>query len=419
MRSNTNIFASFAGTNAISACAAFVMKLAMVFACMLFSLRAGAQTTSVRMMYRFDSALIEPAYMGNGRVIASIDSLAAAGAFASADHLQVVSYSSPEGVFEYNRRLSDRRAEAFRSWLVARYPELQGKISVLPTPEEWHSLRQFVEADTRLSSSSRREIINIIDSSVSPDKKEAQLKALSVWPYVYSAYFRNLRYAEVTLVGETQGQRNASGIASGSNAYTSENQSSAASYDAASFAGQGNTILFKLAQSDLDRDFAGNAGALSVMDELLANGKYIRIVSTASPEGPEALNKRLSAERGEALRKYILSLNPDYADRISVSAIGEDWNGFRKAVASDGYISDESRARILEVIDSNDSNDAKEQKIRRMPEWDHIFNKICPELRYTKVMIEQARTAVQPVTADTTNNNNNNIGCFVEAQKIL
>ena len=90
-------------------------------------------------------------------------------------------------------------------------------------------------------------------------------------------------------------------------------------------------ITFPLGQSQIEREFDNNAGALSALDSLLKDpsilsAQKIFIRSAASPEGPLWLNRQLSRERSMALKRYVLLHNPQLEGKLSFYAIPEDWS---------------------------------------------------------------------------------------------
>ena len=368
---------------------------AMMFANLFF---ARAQESEARVYYRFDNAVVDAAYLSNPGTFAEIDARLSAG---FDGELEIVAFSSPEGNYAYNADLSRRRAEALRRYIVAKYPSMAGRVRINPDVESWDDLRADVVADTRISESSRSAMLGVIDSSIAPDAKEARLKQMKDWNYFYSSYFRTLRYATlrfpaVPVAGE-----------SGAPAAGSASSASKAGESAAARSGAGqdfSTVIFELNKSDINRGLFDNTRVLAGISQILGgqapeqvNG--ITIISTGSPEGPEHINRRLSSERGAALRDYIVSEYPALAGKITVVPAGEAWEDFRAAVESDPTLSEASRKNILSIIVSNSSNDAKEQKLRSLPEWDHILNDIFPGLRYAKMKLDvapEAEPAVLP-----------------------
>lgn len=176
-----------------------------VFAASIF-VRAQAHTREVRLYFPFDNAVVNSAYLNNAAQLSLLDSLYNAGAFDAANSFEVVSYSSPEGNYNYNVGLSKRRANAFRNYIVKNYPALNGKITTNPCGESWEELRKAVILDGRLGNETRKSVLEIIDSDDRPDVKEARLKAIPGYKQLYANYFRRLRYAFIRVRIEKSGE---------------------------------------------------------------------------------------------------------------------------------------------------------------------------------------------------------------------
>ena len=163
----------------------------------VFSLRAQTQEREVRVYYPFDNAVVSSSYFSNSESLALLDSLYKAGCFNGNQTLEVVSYSSPEGQYAYNVNLSKRRAEAFRRYIVSKYPDLEGRLTTSPNGESWADLREAVVNDSRMSEIVRNQLLRIIDSDARPDTKEAKLKENATYKRLYANYFKRFRYAYI------------------------------------------------------------------------------------------------------------------------------------------------------------------------------------------------------------------------------
>ncbi len=274
-----------------------VLKAALVVALMFgqsFFIRA--QESTQRIYYRFDNAVVDPAYLSNAEAFSAIDAVFAGG---HSEALEIATFSSPEGNFNYNLNLSTRRAKAIAKYLVARYPQLDGKISVNPNAEAWEALRAAVVADSRLSESAKAAMLKIIDSNDSADAKEKKLSALQSWKYLYSNYFRTLRYAEIRFIGL---------------AAEGTDKADVAALDA---------ILFDINSVEVDRNFGTNAQFLdnlaATIRSLGADGiDSIEIVALASLDGSLAENELRAAKRAQAAREYIVARFPELEGKIAV-----------------------------------------------------------------------------------------------------
>ena len=366
----------------------FFLMIALIFVNLFFT---RASVSDVRIYYRFDNASVDASYLTNAESFATVDNVLSA---SYEGNLEIVAYSSPEGNFAYNVDLSKRRAEALRRYIVAKYPSMNGRVRISPDGESWDALRADVISDSRISDASRNAMLGVIDSAAEPDAKEAKLKTLKDWNYFYSNYFRTLRFATLRFNGSSAVANETDGTAG-----TGVNAVAGAITNAPA------TVIFGLNKSNINKNIFDNAQVLAAISEVLGgqapeqvNG--ITIVSTGSPEGPEYINKRLSLERGAALREYIVSEYPALEGKIKVIPAGEAWEDFRAAVESDPTLSDASRDNILSIIVSNSSNDAKEQKLRSLPEWNHLLEDVFPGLRYAKMQLDVVPAAEPAVIPD-------------------
>lgn len=101
-------------------------------------------------------------------------------------------YSSPDGKFAKNGELAQKRTEAIRDYVSGLYNLPDDLYSTESVAENWEGLRAAVEASDQLKN--RDKILDIIDSDIDPDKKEAKLKAFSKdYNYLSKEIFPTLR----------------------------------------------------------------------------------------------------------------------------------------------------------------------------------------------------------------------------------
>ena len=174
---------------------AFVLSLAA-------SIFSYAQECNVRVYYPYDDATLMRDYMDNANAFAEIAEIIASNSEV-VPCFEIISYSSPEGDWNYNLQLSRRRAKSLKRYLERKYPELVGNITINPNAEAWEELHNLVSRDRRLSESSRAEILRIVDSDKAPDAKERELRDMEGYKKFYRHFFRSLRYAQISVVGET------------------------------------------------------------------------------------------------------------------------------------------------------------------------------------------------------------------------
>ena len=183
---------------------ATLLVAALCFAASFVSLPARAQDQQhreeVTIYFRFDDATLYPDYLDNRQSFARLDSIMHARTYADIDAILVISKSSPEGAFAYNQRLSARRARSMSNYLQEHYPLYMGKVTAVTDDESWPEFRAAIAADTEIAEGTRERMLDIIDSDVHPDRKEALLKSLPSWRYFYRKYFPEFRFSAITLV---------------------------------------------------------------------------------------------------------------------------------------------------------------------------------------------------------------------------
>jgi tetratricopeptide (TPR) repeat protein len=153
---------------------------------------------------------------------------------------------------------------------------------------------------------------------------------------------------------------------------------------------------------------------LKSLNEFITRGWTIRdidIHAWASPEGEESLNQGLSENRSKAGKKYIEDQYNQYIKKrakeekvkeetiaqtlnINLSAHGEDWDGFMKAVQA-SEIKDKNI--IMNVVNSQSDVAKREQEIRNMTViYKEIEKDILPPLRRAEITV----TCLEPGKTD-------------------
>lgn len=109
----------------------------------------------------------------------------------------------------------------------------------------------------------------------------------------------------------------------------------------------------------------------------------------ASPEGPVALNNRLSNERGKntqkALSRKFKKDKMPVTPTFDVDALGEDWEGFQKLVAESDI---PEKDVILQILQMYSDPVKRDEEIKNMSQVFSILKeKILPELRRSKLIM--------------------------------
>ena len=137
-------------------------------------------TYSATLNFRVDKHNLDRNYMNNAAILADVDKVVN-GLMTNKDltvsDFRIEGFASPEGGWEYNRILSEKRANSFADYLQTKHQIERSRIkSVKGIGEDWNGLRQAVESSDMAD---KQEILRIIDQVTPPDARDAQLIRLS------------------------------------------------------------------------------------------------------------------------------------------------------------------------------------------------------------------------------------------------
>lgn len=170
-------------------------------------------------------------------------------------------------------------------------------------------------------------------------------------------------------------------------------------------------IDFRQGSSAVDTTLGDNADELRrvvrCIDDVVAREDLeldsLVIVASCSPEGPYSLNRKLSASRSEAVRKYIGEYVPvEWKDSLRASELPENWEQLEKLVANDTIISERSRKNILTLMEDLSRPDVVEKRISMLPEYRYLREKIYPKLRSVRFDFHMHRSGMVRDTVHTT-----------------
>jgi hypothetical protein len=115
------------------------------------------------------------------------------------DSLLILSTASPDGRYEFNKKLAIRRAESTKRLLLEMFPEFKdAHIKVEYLEEDWAGLLQVLKANEDFPQ--REEMIAIITDDDDLQSKELRLKALKTgWRHLVKNYIYALRNSSITL----------------------------------------------------------------------------------------------------------------------------------------------------------------------------------------------------------------------------
>ena len=142
---------------------------------------------------------------------------------------------------------------------------------------------------------------------------------------------------------------------------------------------------------------------LAALKEFINQGwevKNIEINAYASPEGEESFNEGLSEKRSVAGKKILAKIykqllkddestvkveDIEEAYTVSTRGLGEDWDGFIKAVEASNL---KDKNIVLNVVKSQSNPLKKEQEIRNMTlVYNEIADEILPPLRRVEIKV--------------------------------
>ncbi len=361
------------------------------------------QSSAVRVFFPINQFDLRADYLDNAASLAAIDSIAALCAADSIATIEIVSYSSPEGVVVFNQFLSEKRSAALRSYIVSRYPNLKGRIQVNPHAEAWGDLRAAVLSDSRLSDESRAKVLEIIDADCDSDDKEANLRALPVYSSLYRSFFKKFRYAEIALRTDAQfAQRVGARMGAGAGVVAGAGVDAGADEKLSRYA-----LLFDQNGTDLDSTFSQNPDVLKALDAALAGKKVsdikeIKIISGSSPDGRIAANETMSRLRGISAKAFFEAKYPEFSNLVTLESRGEDWVELRKVVKSSKNLTPAQRDVILGVVDNEALGaQAKEGVLRESSSWRALQRYIIPLVRYAAIIPVFNEVPQEPALADT------------------
>ena len=106
-----------------------------------------------------------------------------------------------------------------------------------------------------------------------------------------------------------------------------------------------------------------------------------QIVAYASPDGPTALNSKLSDKRSESAKKAFdkMTKSNPVGSPVDVKTVAEDWDGFQELVAASTI---QDKELILRVLSMYSDPAVREREIKNMSKvFKTLSDKILPELR--------------------------------------
>ena len=170
-------------------------------------------------------------------------------------------------------------------------------------------------------------------------------------------------------------------------------------------------IDFAQGRSDVDTALGDNASELlrirKCIEDVASRSEFaldsLVIMASCSPEGAFSLNRKLSADRSEAVRRYIGDFVPEeWKDSLKVSVLPENWVQLEKLVANDTVMKPDAKARILGIINDMGNPDETERRLSHQPEYRYLREKLYPKLRSVRFDFHLHRIGMVKDTVHTT-----------------
>lgn len=157
------------------------------------------------------------------------------------------------------------------------------------------------------------------------------------------------------------------------------------------------SVVFHFYQSspELDMLFGDNMKQYDRLHEVVSrlqpkDNMLVKLSASASPEGDEQANIRLSYNRAYNTQAFLNRSIPSFFNDQtlwSVNIIGEDWAGLRREIARGTYL---YKQQILDIIDSGDGSADKIARIKALDEgrtWSALYKEVFPSLRASTIEI--------------------------------
>lgn len=157
--------------------------------------------------FRFDKYDLDIDYMDNRNILQQLDSILNTIGVENIIKLEIISRSSPEGVYEHNIWLSEKRSATINKFMQDKYPHLTNIMVVYPDGESWQTLRDYVETDSRLNAQSIEKVIQVIDSDINIGTKKWRMENIlgkdenvgDIYRYLYRTYYPKIRFSGMTI----------------------------------------------------------------------------------------------------------------------------------------------------------------------------------------------------------------------------
>ncbi len=142
----------------------------------------------------------------------------------------------------------------------------------------------------------------------------------------------------------------------------------------------------------INAKLGNNAAELRALDLLISRIlarpevqiRQVVVTGYASPEGPVAQNERLARARATSARDYVQKKLNLPKELYSIETMAENWIGMKALIQTSDL---DNKEAIIKIIDSNETPVQKMTKIKALPQYNYIKEKILPLLRMVRIEI--------------------------------
>ena len=159
-------------------------------------------TRSAYLNFKVNQSALLADYMNNpvelAKIYSSIDSIREDNNYRIA-RIEIVGYSSPEGSYAANARLSEQRAKALEQNLKHAYQLDDSMIDCRSVPENWAGLAAWLR---EYRPSYMQKVLDIIGQTPEPDARDAKIKAIDggkIYNALLQEVYPKLRLVEYTV----------------------------------------------------------------------------------------------------------------------------------------------------------------------------------------------------------------------------
>ena len=159
-------------------------------------------TRSAYLNFKVNQSALLADYMNNpaelAKIYSSIDSIREDNNYRIA-RIKIVGYSSPEGNYDANARLSEQRAKALVQNLKHAYKLDDSMIECRSVPENWEGLAAWLR---EYRHSYMQKVLDIIGQTPEPDARDAKIKAIDggkIYNALLQEVYPKLRLVEYTV----------------------------------------------------------------------------------------------------------------------------------------------------------------------------------------------------------------------------